>query len=121
MDLAARLRLMPPGTLVPADWVLAELERAGGTTGPSPTVETAADLTVDQVAEKLGRAPSTVRNWLGEERLPGAYRLRGREWRIPAATLQAFLQAEATGERASPQARSPGAQLSDWRKVRKAG
>jgi excisionase family DNA binding protein len=119
MDLLARLRLMPPGSLVPTEWVLAELEREQG--GGKERGEALIDLTVEQVAERLGRSPSTVRNWLGEQRLPGAYRLRGREWRIPPAALTAFLQREAEGKTAGLQGQKP-ADLSDWRRhVRQTG
>lgn len=41
-----------------------------------------------------GRKPSTVRGWCEAGKLPGAYRLRGREWRIPPAALAAIQQAE---------------------------
>jgi excisionase family DNA binding protein len=112
VNLRARLELMPPGTLIPADWVLAELGRE---LGPDAAEHPAADLTVDQVAERLGRAPSTIRNWLAERRLPGAYRLRGREWRIPPAALRSFLEAEAAGAAKGPRIREERADVGAWR------
>src|SRR3990167_91071 len=49
------------------------------------------DLTAAQLAERLRRRPSTIRGWCERGELPGAYRLNGREWRIPPAALEAFL------------------------------
>lgn len=119
MNLTERLRriadALPPSgavTLTRAD--LLDLLK---TDGMSTAGEEGVDLTVDQVAKKLGRAPSTIRNWLAEERLPGAYRLRGREWRIPPATLQSFLQMEAAG-RSSPghrRGRKASVDVGAWR------
>jgi excisionase family DNA binding protein len=73
------------------------------------------DLTVEQVAEKLNRSPSTIRGWLAADRLPGAYRLRGREWRIPLATLQAFLKREAGGADVEPRLAAGKIRLGAWR------
>ena len=50
---------------------------------PNPALEV--DMTVAEVAELLKRAPATVRGWCATGELPGAYRLLGREWRIPSA------------------------------------
>lgn len=112
MSLLEQLRRMPPGSLVPRDWLLAELER-GAPAEPAGGM----DPTIAQVATECGRSPSTVRNWLSQGLLPGAYRLRGREWRIPRATLAAFLEGEAREERSTVH-RARGPQLSDWRRVR---
>lgn len=57
------------------------------------------DWTVRNVADRLGRSPSTVRGWCGSGVLPGAYRFRGREWRIPRRALRALLDSEAEGRR----------------------
>ena len=54
----------------------------------------AADLTVRQVADRLHRAPSTVRGWLERGRFEGAYKLEARDWRIPLAGLEAFLNGQ---------------------------
>ena len=97
---------LPPDAQVPAGWVLEHLDGA------------AEDLTLDQVAEKVGRAVSTVRGWANSGELEGAYRLRGREWKIPAVTLQRFLEGERSGEGKSlVRARGP-VNLSSWRKHR---
>jgi excisionase family DNA binding protein len=48
------------------------------------------DLTVEEVATHMGRRASTIRGWLNSGRIPGAYRLNGREWRVPVSALQSF-------------------------------
>jgi excisionase family DNA binding protein len=76
------------------------------------------DLTVPQAAERLRRSASTVRTWCADGTLPGAYRLRGREWRIPAGALRAMQLAEAARfQRPEPPTpRQPrGLDTSAWR------
>lgn len=77
-----------------------------------------ADLTVEQVGQQFGRSPSTVRGWLSQGLLTGAYRLQNREWRIPVATVRAFLDRQREGKQ-EPQsgARAP-TDLGAWRQVR---
>lgn len=100
LELLERLELMPRGTLIPADWVLEELTGEGsapraGT--PSEKGNSLVDLTVDEVAEMMGRSPSTVREWCRTEPALGARKIRGKEWRIPAAGLRRFQEGEADG------------------------
>lgn len=88
---------MPPGSLVPAGWVLEALEgevenEAYARVGSSNLV----DLTVEDVAELMGRCPSTVREWCRNEPALGARKLRGKQWRIPPAGLRRF-QEKANG------------------------
>lgn len=95
MDLASAIRDLPDEALVPVGWVR---ERLDGSSDVRLV-----DLTVSDAAEELGRAPSTIRTWCGEGRLRGAYRLRGREWRIPPSALrdlgrQAVEKREGEGE-----------------------
>ena len=85
----------PVGSMltVPRDWIV---DLVGPTTAPMPV-----DLTVPQLAARFGRSASTVRWWIECQRFPGAYRLRGREWRVPPSALAAFEAAErdsATGK-----------------------
>lgn len=77
-----------------------------------------ADLTVAQVAARYDRHPSTVRGWCESGVLRGAYRLRGREWRVPAETLAAFEQAERGARRPDVQhsGRRTPVDLGSWRK-----
>ena len=91
MSLADRLRLiisaLPPSASVTIRvedlqaWL--DAESVPGRTSLAAHV----DLTVDQFAAELNRAPSTVRGWCAAGQVSGAYRLHGREWRIPRASL----------------------------------
>ncbi len=48
-------------------------------------------FTLDEVASELHTSPRTLRDWVKRGRLP-AYKV-GREWRIEATDLEAFLAA----------------------------
>ena len=77
------------------------------------------DLTLDEAAEKVGRAVSTVRGWCASGELGGAYKLQGRDWRIPPAALQAFLRAQHEDKGTHiPSGRK--VDLGSWREVRNA-
>jgi hypothetical protein len=84
-----------------------------------PTVSLAAaravDPTVEVVASRYGRAPSTVRGWCEAGRFPGAYKLHDREWSIPTAAVEAFDAAQ----RERPDGRSDRCvrSLGDWRQA----
>ncbi len=57
---------MPPGTLVPRDWVL---EQVSDRSPSLPTVEPPAlparvDMTIRDLAQLFGKQPSTVRGWV---------------------------------------------------------
>lgn len=72
------------------------------------------DLTVEEVAEKLGnRSPGTIRNWCNQGLIPEAYKLNGREWRIPPAALNAL-----KGEKPKPRIamKEPVVDIGSWRK-----
>jgi hypothetical protein len=107
--------VLPPGASVTLDGAaLAELlAEPGGAEQPEPAAEL---MTVQQLAHRFQRAPSTVRGWLEAGRFPGAYRLRGRDWRVPSAAAAAF---EATEQGGPVLGTVPtrGA-LDDWRKLR---
>ena len=118
-SLRAALTAMPPGTLVPRDWVLEQLP--DGAPGV-PAVETPApparvDLTIRGLAQLFGKQASTVRAWVERGDFPGAYKLHGKEWRVPASAVEAFQDRQR--HRKSP---SRGAEtesrLSAWRSVR---
>lgn len=112
-SLRKALAVMPAGTLVPRDWVLEQLSDCL----PSvPAVETPAppaclDLTIRDLAKLFGKQPSTVRAWVERGDFPGAYKLHGKEWRVPVSSVEAF------------QNRQRGAtsdtRLSAWRSVRR--
>lgn len=111
----AQLRALPREALVPAGWVLDLLGREAVADSDGPDL----GLTVQEVAQLTGRAPGTVRTWCVEGRLPGARKLRGREWRIPRSAVAALV----AGEESTPPAptagrlQAPAEGLSAWRKV----
>jgi excisionase family DNA binding protein len=80
------------------------------------------DLTVKEVAMRFGRQPSTVRLWCERGKFSGAYRLHGREWRIPVAALAQFEADARSGvTKVAPSQLRAGSRsaprLSDWRKA----
>lgn len=117
--LVAELQALPPGSLVPRDWILSRLADhhppipGAPFPGPAPAV----DLTVDDLGTLFGKRPSTVRAWIERGDFPGAYKLHGKEWRVPASALDAFQQAQ-RARSANPQAEAK-AGLSAWRAARR--
>lgn len=112
MTLADRLRelaerLPPGGSLTLTRDGLLDLAAADG--GHADQTAAQADFTVAELAARFHRSPSTVRDWCEHGRFEGAYKLNGRDWRIPLAALDAFL-AEQRGERLV-------AHLGAWRAV----
>jgi hypothetical protein len=81
------LRALVAGAMltVRADWI-AELVADI----PEPKAQVEVDLTAAEVARLMARDEKTVASWCRVGLLSGAYRLRGREWRIPRASLAAF-------------------------------
>jgi excisionase family DNA binding protein len=115
VSLAQRLRelaerLPPGGSLTLTRAGLLELATVDSAQADQPAAP--ADCTVAELAARFHRSPSTIRDWCEHGRFEGAYKLSGRDWRIPQAGVDAFL-AQQRGER-------PVAQLSAWRAVRRA-
>ena len=109
-ELAERL---PPGASVTLtrDGLLELAAVAGGRV--EETVPQA-DFTVGELALRFHRSPSTIRDWCEHKRLGGAYKLNGRDWRIPQAAVDAFVA------RQRRQTQEPLVRLSAWRAVRTA-
>lgn len=126
MTLAEHLRAMvatmPSGASVslPVDWLRAQLEEEESS---RDTTLAPSDLTLAEIAKRVHRAPSTVRGWLNGGMVPGAYRLRGRDWRVPPSALQAFLRQQAAPKAEPvPRRRDRAPDLGSWRQLnRKAG
>jgi hypothetical protein len=108
---------LPVGTAVsvPRELLLELLEASAGrlqTSAVSP------DLTVADLCTRFSRKPSAVRAWLERGDFPGAYRLNGREWRVPPAAVEAF---EAAQRGAAPGGTGEsGKDLGAWRRMRRA-
>ncbi len=84
--------------------------------GRETEVGSTRDLTVEEVAKETGRAPSTVRDWLISEALCG-YKLNGRDWRVPRAALEEYLDAQSKPTSATP--RDTGdVDIRAWRRIR---
>ncbi|MHB1194787.1 MAG: helix-turn-helix domain-containing protein [Longimicrobiales bacterium] len=115
---AAAVLALPDEALVPVAWVRPLLQREG-----SCDSDDGLGLTVAEVANRATRAPSTIRTWCAEGRLPGARRLRGREWRIPAAALRALLETDSPGDERGAGTRqrlqAPKGGLAAWREVQR--
>jgi len=54
----------------------------------------------------------TVRGWVERGDFPGAYKLNGKEWRVPVSGVEAFQNRQ--------RGATPNARLSGWRSVRSA-
>ena len=105
---------LPDNALLPVSWIRAHLPETA-TTKPG---DSDVDLTVEHVAELFGRADSTIRTWIAQGVFPSAYRLRGREWRIPRSDLVAHQQQQREASKPAPPATATNADadLSAWRK-----
>ena len=113
---------MPPGALVPRDWLLEQLTAglSGPQGSPAPDPPACVDLTIRDLAQVFGKRPSTVRAWVERGDFPGAYKLNGKEWRVPASAVEAFQDRQRM--RAGPRRRTESAgRLSQWRSVRPRG
>jgi hypothetical protein len=110
VDRDALLRIaqaLPDGSAIPVPraWLLELLE---GTEAPRASrAPLELDLTPEEAGAALHRAPVTIRAYCNAGLVPGAYRLRGRQWRIPRAALEAFQETE----RSSP--------LKPWKRKRR--
>ena len=78
-------------------------------------------LTLPEVAASVNRSVSTVRSWCGSGRIEGAFRLNGREWRVPAESLRRFLEAQQHPGCPIPPSKESGADLGAWRQLRARG
>lgn len=102
-------RLPPGGSLVLTREGLLDLAAlAGRPVDPSAAPD---ELTVGELAARFHRAASTVRGWCEHGRFEGAYKLNGRDWRIPQTAVDAFV--------AGQHREAHTTQLGAWRAVRR--
>src|SRR5215475_7286848 len=83
--LEALVAAAPDDANVPVRWLREILAEEAPDASVYGETAVAIDFTVLQLAERFGRASSTIRTWCESGQLPGSYRLNGREWRIPLA------------------------------------
>lgn len=117
--IAALVAAAPPTATVTVEWLASLLatDNDSGEAHSGSAVDSAVDLTVEQVARQFGKGASTIRTWLDRGELPGAYKLHGREWRIPFSAIEQLQRSEAKRHR-KPAARTAGrvTNIGDWRK-----
>lgn len=114
MTLREQLERLRDALPTPASSVTLTRADLGELLGQPDAVEPLSDLTVEDVAAEVDRAPSTVRGWCHDGKLR-AYRLNGREWRITRGSLRDFLRAQHEDQDADPLPHSDD--LSSWREV----
>lgn len=125
MRLAERLRLLvesaPPDATVPVRWIGELLDQDEATVEPAirrngsdPVMP---DLSVEDIMKATSRERSTVIGWIHDGDFPGAYKLNGREWRIPPADWKAFLSRKREQRPAEPvPSGGQSVDLGRWRK-----
>ncbi len=119
-DLRREVTAMPPGALLPRDWLLERLSDRLAVADRPISGAVLVDLTVADLARVFGKRPSTIRGWVERDQFPGAYKLHGKEWRVPASAVEAFQDRQRA--RAGPGRRTKsGTRLSQWRSVRSRG
>src|SRR5437667_5116684 len=114
-SLRGALTAMPPGALVPRDWLLEQLGDVSPD-APTPVVPappTRVDVTIRGLAQLFGKQPSTVRAWVERGDFTGAYKLHGKEWRVPISSVEAFQDRQRRRAKSEPR-------LSAWRSVKPA-
>lgn len=102
MSLRTRLQAvvdgLPEGSTVslPVSWLRGLLEAEAKRAGE----ELPELLTLPEVAQVVGRAESTVRTWCNSGRIPQAFRMNGRDWRVPSKALQEWIESQQEPEEA---------------------
>lgn len=91
--LLAFCREAPEGSMValPRDVVLRELQ---GAAVAAVENEGTADYTIAEFAGLFNRSASTATQWCSAGLVPGAYKLQGRAWRVPRASVARFREAQ---------------------------
>ena len=79
------LELLPDDAQVSVRWIREQLARVPGVDEGGM-----AGLAAAEAGRVVGRKASTIRNWCAAGELPGAYKLNGKEWRIPSEAVRAF-------------------------------
>lgn len=116
MSLRSRLEALVAGlpeegsVSVPVRWLRDVLDQ-------EPKVEERDRLyTVDQLADRYDRSPSTVREWLAAGEVPGAFKIHG-SWRVAAQDVAEFENRRRRGALGS----GTNPTLSQWRDSERGG
>lgn len=109
MNLPA-LASLPDEALVPVGWIREQLRKV-----PAEADDDGPGLTVEAYADLCGRARSTVRNWCASGRIPGAFKLAGKEWRVPRAALASVGPTAPAPQSPCERLGVPAGGLSAWR------
>lgn len=91
------------GVTVPAAWLIELLVEGGADES---------DLTVPELGALFARSESTMRTRLERGEFPGAYKLGGKQWRVPRAAVATFREAQARQTRTGE---ATVTSLGDWR------
>ncbi len=110
--LEAMVEGMPEGASVslPVDWIRELLEEE------PPPGEVPDLLDLEQASKIVGRAVSTVRTWCNQGEIEEAFKLRGREWRIPRRAFVAFLRCQGGDDTPTSSPSRGSADLGSWRR-----
>jgi hypothetical protein len=112
--LAALLAELPDDAMLPVQWVRAQLAAEGPASVAADTLPH--DLSVKEFGAVFGRSASTARLWCEEGKIPGAWQLNGRTWRIPPASVDLFRESQRAGTSAPAiPPRPTTGRLDDWR------
>jgi hypothetical protein len=109
------LEQLPDDALLPVAYIRQLLAQSAAH-DPEPL----ADLSVQDVAQALGRKPSPIRAWCASGRLEG-YKLNSREWRIGRSALRAYQDQQRQNPIHNEKSFRTGREvdLAAWRKVRR--
>jgi hypothetical protein len=92
----AFLSSLPAGTMLSVEAIRALLA------DDSPTPEQFhTDFSADEVGEMYNRTAACIRFWCHAGKLPGAYKLNDREWRIPQDAPNKFQERQRKAEKAT--------------------
>ena len=113
-DLRTLHEAMPPGSAISLS-----REAIGGLLDSLPIPERSCplsrDLCLKEVADRVGRAVSTVKGWCNRGAFSGAYKLNGRDWRVPEGALETYLAS--MGATRSRPIRESSTDLASWRRA----
>ena len=110
MSLRDAIAALPDEAMVPVGWIREQLGAGSD--------DRLVDLNIEEVAQRLNRAPSTIRSWLIAGELRG-YKVHNREWRVSPAAISEFFEAQRNGSgRRAVRRSGKTADLAAWKNVK---